>query len=168
MTQASTNGGLHHERDQVHVSRDEDPVSPPPDTLTLEGVARALSGHADETRRQYNSLAKTSQGLRDDVSALSRKTDVVLTIAGQTSAKVDALDSKVEAVIRAVTDQQRASLTTEAQQDAEIAKTKALATKAQALAVVRKGAFALGVAAGTALALEWRWAFKTLVSLFGG
>lgn len=152
-----------HER--VFESHDGDPDSPPPFDTQL---GHALLEHRRETRAQYDALASRAQSLHDQLVAMSRKIDVGLVIQGEHSAALACIQSDLSAVVRAVTAQHRESVTNEAQLDAKIAETRAEVAKTKAIAVVRKGVFAVGVAAGTALALEWRAALNAIVSLLGG
>ena len=152
-----------HER--VFELHDDEPESPTPFGAEL---ARAVVEHRRATDAQYDALGARAQALHDQVSALSRKVDVVLVIQGEHSAALACIQSDLSAVVRAVTAQHRESVTNEAQLDAKIAETRAEVAKTKAIAVVRKGVFAVGVAAGTALALEWRAALNAIVSLLGG
>lgn len=174
MTQAqgSTNGGFHHE--------DRELPSPPLPT-TIDDVAAAVGALASDTRSQYLVIGERLQALHDRggehekasirrhdalLKAVQTQADATLAVAAELSAMgrhVERLAAKadVAALGAQVGRQALDSIAEGERQDAAIA-------KAQRLAVVRKGAFAFGVAAGTALALEWRAAIKVFVSLFGG
>lgn len=174
MTQAqgSTNGGFHHE--------DRDLPSPPLPT-TIDDVAAAVGALASDTRSQYLVIGERLQALHDRAgdhekasirrfdalfTAVVNNTDATLALRSEVTAMgahVQHLADKAElAELGAQVGRQALeSVTTEARQDAAIAQTKRLA-------LVRKGVFALGVAIGTALALEWRAALKMIVSVFGG
>jgi hypothetical protein len=188
MTQAqgSTNGGFHHE--------DHDLPSPSLPT-TIDDVAAAVGALAAEVRDQHLVVGERLQALHDrggeHEKASIRRHDALLKVLqdhGSTllavSAELSALGRHVErlapkADVTALGGQlARQALDSIAEGErqgaeiaatrADLAKTRAELTKTKALAVVRKGAFAVGVAAGTALALEWRAALKLIVSLFGG
>lgn len=168
----STNGGLHHEADDA---------SPLPQTFGAHELAAALVEERNATRAAYGALAQSVQSLHaahkasDEINA--RKHEATLKAVAGLADSLMVLDSTTKAIMRHVEHlptkaelgdlgaqvgrQALDSITTEARQDEAIA-------KAQRLAMVRKGAFAFGVAAGTALALEWRAALKLIVSLFGG
>lgn len=172
----SANGGLHHE--------ERDYPSPPPST-TPEDLAVAIGALAVDVRDRYTVVSERLQALhdragdhekaslrrqedlQDQVTALSRKVDFSVVLSGQHSATLATIQSDVAAVVRAVTVERRESVANEARQDAEIANAKKLATKAQALALVRKGAFAAGVAIGTALVLEGRTLVAMLAKAIG-
>jgi len=168
----SQNGSLHH---------DADDASPLPQAFGAHELAAALVEERNATRAAYGALAESVQtlhaGLRASDAANTRKHEATLKAIASVADSLMVLDSTTKAIMRHVEHlptkaelgdlgaqvgrQALDSITTEARQDAAIAKT-------QRLAMVRKGAFAVGVAAGTALALEWRAALKALVSLLGG
>lgn len=174
MTQAqgSTNGGFHHE--------DRDLPSPPLPT-TIDDVAAAVGALASDTRSQYLVIGERLQALHDRagdhekasirrfeslLAAVVNNTDATLALRSEVTAMgthVQHLAAKAEvAELGAQVGRQALeSVTTEARQDKAIAQTKRLA-------MVRKGAFAAGIALGTALVLEWRAALKLFVSLLGG
>jgi hypothetical protein len=169
---ASANGGLHHD--------DRDMPSPPLLT-TIDDVAAAVGALASDTRDQYLVIGERLQALHDRggehekasirrndavLKAVQTQADATLAVAAELSAMgrhVERLAAKadVAALGAQVGRQALDSIAEGERQDAEIAKTKALA-------VVRKGVFAVGVAAGTALALEWRAALRMIASVFGG
>lgn len=171
MTQASTNGGLHHERDLP---------SPQPPT-TIDDVAAAVGALAADTRDQYLVIGERLQALHDRggehekasirrfdalLAAVVNNTDATLSLRSEVTAMgahVQRLADKAElAALGAQVGRQALDSIAEGErQHAAIA-------KIERLAMVRKGVFAVGVAAGTALALEWRAALKALMSLLGG
>lgn len=168
----STNGGLHHEIEDV---------SPLPQTFGAHELAAALVEERNATRAAYGALAQSVQSLhaahKASDAASARKHEATLKAVASVADSLMVLDSTTKAIMRHVEHlptkaelgdlgaqvgrQALDSITTEARQDQAIAKT-------QRLAMVRKGAFAAGIALGTALALEWRAALKMIVSLFGG
>ena len=117
-----------------------------------DALLKAVQTQADATL----AVAAELSALGRHVERLAPKADVTA-LGGQLARQ--ALDSIAEG------ERQGAEI---AATRADLAKTRAELTKTKALAVVRKGAFAVGVAVGTALALEWRWALKTVASLLGG
>lgn len=168
----SSNGGFHHE--------DRDMPSPPLPT-TIDDVAAAVGALAAEVRDQHLVVGERLQALHDRggehekasirrhdslLKAVQTQADATLAVAAELSAlgrHVERLAAKSEvAALGAQVGRNAAdSVTNEHRHEVEIAAVRRLA-------LVRKGAFAAGVAIGTGLVLEWRWAFKTLVSLLGG
>jgi len=162
-------------------SHDDDPPSPPPDAFTLDQIAIAVCEHRRETNEQYDTLGDKIQSLHNRVdegvkvakrqhdlvmAGLRTQADTSLAIAAEISAMgahVGRLASRFElAELGAQVGRNAAdSVTNEHRHEVEIAAVKRLA-------LVRKGAFAFGIAAGTGLALEWRAALKAIVSIFGG
>lgn len=172
----SANGGLHH----------DDP-SPSP-AQTLDDALAAIAELDRAWRDRDTVLGERLQALHDrageherssqrrhdaTMRALQTQADASLAIAAEVSAlgrHVERLAAKADVVAlgEQLGRQALDSIAEAERHGAELATTRAELAKTKALAVVRKGAFAVGVAAGTALALEWRAALKALVSLFGG
>lgn len=166
----STNGGLHHE--------DAQPI---PSSPTLDDALVAISEIDRAWRERDAVLGERLQALHDrageherssqrrhdaTLRALQTQADASLAIAAEVSAlgrHVEKLAAKADlAALGAQVGRQALDSIAEVErQDVAIADTRKLA-------MVRKGVFAVGVAAGTALALEWRAALNAIVSLFGG
>lgn len=166
----STNGGLHHE--------DAQPI---PSSPTLDDALVAISEIDRAWRERDAVLGERLQALHDrageherssqrrhdaTLRALQTQADASLAIAAEVSAlgrHVEKLAAKADlAALGAQVGRQALDSIAEVErQDVAIADTRKLA-------MVRKGVFAVGVAAGTALALEWRAALRLIVSLFGG
>ena len=166
----STNGGLHHE--------DAQPI---PSAPTLDDALVAISEIDRAWRERDAVLGERLQALHDrageherssqrrhdaTLRALQTQADASLAIAAEVSAlgrHVEKLAAKADlAALGAQVGRQALDSIAEVErQDVAIADTRKLA-------MVRKGVFAVGVAAGTALALEWRAALNAIVSLFGG
>ena len=174
MTQAqgSTNGGFHHE--------DHDLPSPSLPT-TIDDVAAAVGALAAEVRDQHLVVGERLQALHDRggehekasirrhdslLKAVQTQADATLAVAAELSAMgrhVERLAAKseVSALGEQLGRQALDSIAEGERRGVEIAQVRRLS-------LVRKGAFAVGVAAGTALALEWRAALNAIVSLLGG
>lgn len=165
----SANGGLHHD------------APSPSSAQTLDDALAAIAELDRVWRDRDTVLGERLQALHDragdherssqrrhdaTMRALQTQADTALAIAAEVSAlgrHVERLAAKSEvAALGAQVGRQALDSIAEGErQDAAIA-------KAQRLAMVRKGAFAVGISLGTALALEWRAALQALVSLFGG
>lgn len=179
----SANGGLHHDAPSPSSAQTLDDVSAAVEELgrdvaskyavigdRLQALHDRSGEHERASIRRHDALLKVLQdhgstllAVSAELSALGRhverlapKADVV-ELGGQLARQ--ALDSIAEG------ERQGAEI---AATRADLAKTRVELTKTKALAMVRKGAFAAGIALGTALALEWRAALKLIVSLFGG
>lgn len=166
---------------QVYSLHDDSDPPTPPSATSIDDVAAAVGALARNTHDQYLVIGERLQALHDrggaheDASirrhnavlkAVQTQADATLAVAAELSAMgrhVERLAAKADVVALGAQVGRQAldSIAEGERQDAAIAKT-------QRLAMVRKGAFAFGVAVGTALALEWRWALKTLASLLGG
>jgi len=192
MTQAqSSNGGLHHEdRDMdsplpdsltVHElakaltdERAETQMAYKAFASSLQGLRNTIRDATATSERKHEA---TRLALVENAEATRALTTTVaaLGVHVETLAKGLAPKAEVDALGKQMGRQALDGIAEGERQGAEIAATRAdLATtrveltRTKALAMVRKGTFALGVAVGTALALEWRWALKTLASLVGG
>lgn len=178
----------------VHVLHDDGDM-PSPQPSSVDAVALAVESLAADMRDRYAVVGERLQALHDRagdhekastrrhdavLKAVQTQADATLAVAAELSAMgrhVERLAAKADVVALGAQVGRQAldSIAEGERQGAEIAATRAdLATtraeltKTKALALVRKGAFAAGVALGTALALEWRAALKMIVSLFGG
>lgn len=165
----SANGGLHH----------DDPS--PSSAQTLDDALVAIAEVERSWRARDVVLGERLQALHDrageherssqrrhdaTMRALQTQADASLAIAAEVSAlgrHVERLAAKSEvaALGEQLGRQALDSIADAARQDTAIEATRRLA-------IVRKGAFAVGVAAGTALMLEWRAALNAVLSLFGG
>lgn len=179
----SANGGLHHDAsspssaqtldDALAAIAELERVWRDRDTVLgerLQALHDRAGDHERSSQRRHDALLKVLQdhgstllAVSAELSALGRhverlapKADVV-ELGAQLGRQ--ALDSIAEG------ERQGAEI---AATRADLAKTRVELTKTKALATVRKGAFAVGVAAGTALMLEWRAALNAVLSLFGG